>query len=169
MNATTVTGPESLHIRPAVKDDCGLILKLIRELAEYEKLTDEVTATREALAGTLFGDRSAAEVLIAEWRGQPAGFALFFPNYSTFLARPGIYLEDLFVRPDFRGHGIGKALLARLARLVVERGGGRLDWSVLDWNAAAIDFYRRIGATAKDEWLLMRLDGDALRGLGRES
>lgn len=159
---------DALSIRPAVREDCGLLLELIGELADYEKLADEVTATRETLEETLFGERPAAEVLIAEWRGRPAGFALFFTNYSTFLARPGIYLEDLFVRPDFRGRGIGSSLLIRLARLVREREGGRLDWSVLDWNRPAIDFYRSIGARGLKEWLLFRLDGEALKSVAED-
>lgn len=159
---------DALSIRPAVREDCGLLLELIGELADYEKLADEVTATRETLEETLFGERPAAEVLIAEWRGRPAGFALFFTNYSTFLARPGIYLEDLFVRPDFRGRGIGRSLLIRLARLVREREGGRLDWSVLDWNRPAIDFYRSIGARGLKEWLLFRLDGEALKSVAED-
>jgi GNAT superfamily N-acetyltransferase len=162
---TDTIEPDSLNIRAAVRDDCGLILQFITELADYEKLAGEVSASAEALAETLFGSKPAAEVLIAEWRGQPAGFALYFTNYSTFLARPGIYLEDLFVRPAFRGRGIGKALLAQLAKLLIERAGGRLDWWVLNWNETAIDFYRRIGAKAMDEWLPMRLQGQALRDL----
>ena len=162
MSATTDTAPEALLIRPAVRDDCGLILELIRDLAEFEKLAHEVRATTRLLEETLFRRQPAAEVVIAEWEGETAGFALFFSNYSTFLARPGIYLEDLFVRPAFRGRGIGNALLSHLARQVVERNGGRLDWSVLHWNERAINFYRAIGARPLAEWLPMRLDGDAL-------
>lgn len=142
-----------------------MILDLIGELAEYEKLSHEVVASQDRLEQTLFGSEPAAEVLIAEWRGQPAGFALFFGNYSTFLGLPGIYLEDLFVRPGFRGRGIGKALLSHLAALVLDRGGGRLDWSVLHWNEAAIDFYRSIGARGMDDWLPMRLEGAALESV----
>lgn len=162
---TATTEPESLKIRAAAREDCGLILDLIIELAEYEKLAHEVTATREDLEQTLFGDQPAAEVVIAEWNRTPAGFALFFTNYSTFLARPGIYLEDLFVRSDFRGKGIGKALLRHLAALVVKRNGRRLDWWVLGWNRPAIDFYERIGARGMSEWMPMRLQGEALRKL----
>lgn len=159
---SAITKPEALNIRAAARDDCGLILEFITELAEYEKLTDKVTATCEDLEKTLFGDRPAAEVMIAEWNGAPAGFALYFTNYSTFLARPGIYLEDLFVRPDYRGKSIGKALLRTLASLVVERNGGRLDWWVLKWNRSAIEFYEGIGAIGMDEWMPMRLEGEAL-------
>ena len=158
-----MTRSPSLVLREARADDAALVLAFIRELADYERLAHEVTATREAIAETLFGDAPAAEVLIAEWDGEPAGFALFFPNYSTFLARPGIYLEDLFVRPDYRGRGIGTALLARLAAIAVARGCGRLDWSVLDWNAPAIAFYRALGAEVMEDWRTSRLSGDALR------
>jgi GNAT superfamily N-acetyltransferase len=159
-----------MHIRPAVRADAALIHRFISDLAEYERLSHEVVATPGRLAATLFGSPPGAEVVIAEWRGEPAGFALFFPNYSTFLAQPGMYLEDLFVRPECRGRGIGKALLAHLASLAVERGYGRLDWSVLDWNEPAIEFYRSIGARGLEDWTQYRLDGDALRkmaGMGR--
>lgn len=156
---------DPLTIRAAAREDCGLILQFITELAEYEKLALEVSATCEDLERTLFGDNPSANVLIAEWGEQSAGFALYFNNYSTFLARPGIYLEDLFVRPDFRGRGIGLALLKHLASLVLEQGGGRLDWWVLNWNQPAIDFYERIGARGMKEWMPMRLDGDALKKL----
>lgn len=154
-----------LKIRPAQRQDCALILEFIRELADYEKLAHEVVATTESLEGSLFGEAPVAEVVIAEWQGQTAGFALYFANYSTFLGRPGMYLEDLFVRPAYRGKGIGKALLTHLARIVVERGWGRLDWSVLDWNEPAIKFYGALGARALDDWTQYRLDGDALRSL----
>ncbi|MGI9291296.1 MAG: GNAT family N-acetyltransferase [Gammaproteobacteria bacterium] len=163
---TATTTPENtdnkLTIRAAARDDCGLILEFINELAEYEKLAHLVSATETRLADSLFGHRPAAEVVIAEWQGEPAGFALFFGNYSTFLGRPGIYLEDLFVRPAFRGVGIGKALLSYLAALVVDRQGGRLEWWVLDWNKPSIDFYHRLGARSMSEWLPMRLEGDEL-------
>ena len=166
---TDTTGPDSsldsLTIRAADRDDCGLILSFIKELAEYEKLQHEVTATEAALAETLFGDVPSAEVLIAEWNGKAAGFALFFTNYSTFLARPGIYLEDLFVRPEFRGLGIGTRLLSYLAKEVLRRSGGRLDWWVLHWNTPSIDFYKSIGAHDMSEWLPMRMDGAALKKL----
>ncbi|HLF31436.1 MAG TPA: GNAT family N-acetyltransferase [Xanthomonadales bacterium] len=157
--------PAALHIRPAIREDCALILRFIQGLADYEKLAHRVVATEAQLAATLFAKRPGAEVLIAEWSGEAAGFALHFPNYSTFLARPGIYLEDLFVHPEFRGHGIGKALLQRLAQIAVERDCGRLDWSVLDWNEPAIEFYRSIGARALDDWTTFRVEGTALSKL----
>jgi GNAT superfamily N-acetyltransferase len=152
-------------LRFATADDLPTILALIRGLAEYEKLLAECVADEAALARTLFGERRYAEVVIAEHEGTPAGFALFFHNYSTFLARPGIYLEDLFVLPDLRGRGIGEILLAFLARLAVEHGCGRFEWSVLDWNEPAIEFYKRLGAVAMDEWTVFRVTGDALTAL----
>lgn len=153
---------DRLQIRPAEPPDTPLVLEFIRRLAEYERLAHEVVATEEGLRRWLFGERRYAEVLIAEWDGEPAGFALFFHNFSTFLGRPGLYLEDLFVTPERRGHGIGRALLAHLARLAVERGCGRLEWWVLDWNEDAIRFYRSLGATPMDEWTVFRLTGEAL-------
>jgi len=158
-----------LVIRPAVRGEGGLILEFIRGLAEYEKLAHEVVATEEILERTLFNDNPVAEVIIAEWAGKPAGFALFFPNYSTFLARPGIYLEDLYVHPEFRDKGIGKSLLACLARMAVERSCGRLDWSVLDWNEPAINFYESLGAYGLDDWVQYRLDGESLKKMALES
>jgi GNAT superfamily N-acetyltransferase len=155
----------STAIRQAVASDTPQILAFIRELAAYEKLAAEVIATEEGLAATLFGPEPRAEVLIAEVNGAPAGFALFFHNYSTFLAQAGIFLEDLFVRPEFRARGVGRALLARLAALAKDRGCGRLEWSVLDWNVDAIGFYRRIGATPMSEWTTYRLTGEALAQL----
>ena len=152
-----------LNIRAAERGDTALILDLIRGLAEYEKLSHEVVATPELLEKWLFGERPVAEVLIAEWEGAPRGFALFFHNFSTFLGLPGFYLEDLFVQPEFRGRGIGKALLLRLARLAVERGYGRVEWSVLDWNEPAIQFYKSLGAKPMDEWTIFRLTGDSLQ------
>jgi GNAT superfamily N-acetyltransferase len=149
-------------IREATEADVPLVLQFIRDLAEYERLAERVVATEEGLRRTLFGSPRFAEVLIAEEGGAPAGFALFFHNYSTFLGQPGIYLEDLFVREEMRGRGIGKALLARLARLARERGCGRVEWAVLDWNAPSIAFYRSIGAVSLDDWKIMRLTGDAL-------
>ncbi|TWT22412.1 GNAT family N-acetyltransferase [Luteimonas marina] len=154
-----------VRLRPARPDDVPTILALIRGLAEYEKLAHEVEADEARLADTLFGERPGAEVVIAEADGEPAGFALFFHNYSTFLARPGLYLEDLFVQPRFRGLGIGRRLMVHLARLAVERGCGRFEWSVLDWNAPAIGFYRSLGAVGMDEWTVQRVTGDALRRL----
>jgi GNAT superfamily N-acetyltransferase len=157
----------SLKIRKADAPDCSLILDFIKGLAEYEKLSHEVVATPELLRENLFGSQPKAEVLIAEWNDRPAGFALFFHNFSTFLGRPGIYLEDLFVLPDLRGHGIGKGLLRRLAQLAVERGCGRLEWSVLDWNKPAIDFYISIGAGPMDEWTVYRLTGEKLQSFAK--
>jgi GNAT superfamily N-acetyltransferase len=160
---------DHISIRPACRDDASLVLEFIRGLAEYEKLLDEVSATEKDLAETLFDAGAVAEVLIAEWDGAPAGFALFFPNYSTFLGKPGIYLEDLFVHPEFRGNGIGKSLLARVALLAVQRGGARLDWVVLDWNDPALRFYESIGAKALGDWVHHRLSGDALKRLADRS
>lgn len=157
-----------LHIRTAQPDDVALILALIGELAEYEKLSDQVVADPLQLAEHLFGPRPYAEVLIGEVDGQAAGFALFFHNYSTFLGKPGIYLEDLYVRPTARGAGLGKALLGSLAGLAVERGCGRLEWSVLDWNQPAIGFYQRLGARPQDDWTGYRLSGAALTDLAEQ-
>ncbi len=157
----------SLHIRPATPDDVELILTFIQELADYERLSDQAVATSEQLHSHLFGERPFAEVLIGEVDGQPSGFALFFHNYSTFLGKPGIYLEDLFVRESVRGAGLGKALLARLAELALARGCGRLEWSVLNWNTPAIEFYERLGARAQDEWTVYRLTGEALENAGQ--
>ena len=159
---------ESITIRPATEHDVPLILELIQGLADYEKLRHEVVATESALRETLFGSQHFAEVLIGEWQGDPVGFALFFHNYSTFLARPGIYLEDLYVRPQMRGHGVGRALLSHLAAIAVERDCGRLEWSVLDWNEPAIGFYRAIGAGPMDEWTVQRLDGEALQAFAAQ-
>lgn len=161
------TCPVVLHLRPAAESDLDLVLAFVRELAEYERLAHMVVDDRERMRVSLFGSQPHAEVVIAEHGGQPAGFALFFHNFSTFLARPGLYLEDLFVRPAFRGHGVGKALLLYLAKLARERGCGRYEWSVLDWNRPAIDFYEGLGATPMNEWRLMRVTGEALDELGR--
>lgn len=158
-----------IAIRPAVPADAGLILAFIRELGEYERLSHEVVADEAGLAVQLFGECPRAEVLIAEVDGTAAGFALFFHNFSTFIGKPGLYLEDLFVRPAFRGHGLGKRLMVRLARIAVERDCGRFEWSVLDWNTLAIDFYRSLGATGMDEWTVQRVSGDALRALAAQS
>jgi len=154
-------------IRKAEVDDCDLILNFIQQLGEYEKLSHEVVATIEQLHQTLFVDKPYAEVVIAEYDNQPVGFALYFYNYSTFLGKPGLYLEDLFVNPDMRGKKIGKSLLVHLAKKAVERGCGRFEWSVLDWNKPAIDFYRSIGAVAMDGWIGQRVDGDDLVNLSR--
>jgi GNAT superfamily N-acetyltransferase len=157
----------SLAIRPAGPADLPLIAELIRALAEYEKLADKVRFDEATLGEKLFGPRPYAEVLIGEADGEPMSFALFFHNFSTFEGRPGIYLEDLFVRPEARGLGLGKALLAELARLAVERGCARLEWWVLDWNTPSIGFYRSLGARPMDEWTVMRVDGAALAALAR--
>ena len=150
---------------PAAADDVALLLRLIRALAEYERMSDQVVATEADLHDALFGARPVAEAVIASVGAEPVGFALWFYNYSTFLGRPGLYLEDLFVLPDWRGRGIGRALLQHLARVAVERGCGRMEWSVLDWNEPAIGFYRRLGAQAMNEWTVYRLTGDALARL----
>jgi len=155
----------AVSVRPATPADLPLIAELIRALAEYEKLSDEVRFGEAKLGEKLFGPRPYAEVLIGEVDGKPQGFALFFHNFSTFEGRPGIYLEDLFVRPEARGAGIGKALLAELARLAVERDCARLEWWVLDWNEPSIGFYKSHGARAMDEWTVMRVDGAALQAL----
>jgi GNAT superfamily N-acetyltransferase len=160
-----MAGQMTLAIRPAVPADLPLIAALIRDLAAYEKLSDEVRFDDAVLGEKLFGPRPYAEVLIGEIDAEPQGFALFFHNFSTFEGRPGIYLEDLFVRPAARGSGLGKALLAQLAALAVERDCARLEWSVLDWNEPAIGFYNKLGARAMDEWTVMRLDGGALAQL----
>ena len=149
-------------IRPATAADVPLILKLIRELAEFEHLSDEVQATETELHEHLFGPRPYAEVLIASLDGQPVGFALFFHNYSTFLSKPGIYLEDLYVREAWRAHGVGTALLEAVRQLAVSRGCGRFEWSVLNWNQRAIDFYEKMGAKPMSEWTIYRLTGEAL-------
>ena len=154
-----------LSIRPATADDVPLIRQLIAELAEYERLADAAVATDDVLRAQLFGAQPAAEVLIGEVDGEPTGFALFFHNFSTFLGKRGLYLEDLFVRPAFRGAGLGKHLMASLARLAVQRDCGRFEWSVLDWNAPAIGFYRTLGAVGMAEWTVQRLEGEALHAL----
>ena len=153
------------RVREASEGDVPLILTFIRELADYEKLSHEVVATEEGLRESLFAGRRYAEVLIAEHDGAPAGFALYFHNFSTFLGKPGIYLEDLYVRPEFRGRGMGRVLLVHLTRLARERGCGRLEWSVLDWNEPAISFYRGIGASPVGGWTVYRVTGEALEDL----
>lgn len=157
------TSIDGLHLRLAERSDAGQILQFITALAEYEKLLDQVVATEQKLLDTLFGEQPYAEVVIAEYQQQPAGFALFFHNYSTFLAKPGIYLEDLFVLPELRGKGIGKALITYLAQLAVSRDCGRLEWSVLDWNQPAIDFYHSLGATMLHDWRINRVTGASLQ------
>jgi GNAT superfamily N-acetyltransferase len=155
-----------MNIRSAAPDDIPLILDFIRGLAEYERLSHEVEATPALLRASLFPEsgRPAAECVLAFEEGSPAGFAVFFTSFSTFLARPGLYLEDIFVIPERRGRGVGTALLLHLARLANERGCGRMEWSVLDWNESAITFYEGLGARRLSEWTTCRLDGDALRG-----
>lgn len=169
MNDLNLPPRNAVDIRQATADDVPTILALIRELADFERLLDQVTATEAQLRDALFGPRPYAEVLIARDGAEVAGFALFFHNFSTFLAKPGIYLEDLYVRPKYRGNGYGAALLARLAALAVERGCGRLEWSVLNWNQRAIDFYRSLGAQPLDEWTMYRVTGAALERLVERS
>ncbi|MFZ0552282.1 MAG: GNAT family N-acetyltransferase [Steroidobacteraceae bacterium] len=152
----------TITIRPATRDDVPLVLQFIRDLARYERLEHEVSASAAQLREALFGERRYAEVVFACSGGEPVGFALFFHNFSTFKGRPGIYLEDLFVRPEARGQGIGKQLLAHLARTAVERQCARLEWAVLDWNEPSVGFYRSLGAVPLDEWTVFRLTGDAL-------
>ncbi|HET7711383.1 MAG TPA: GNAT family N-acetyltransferase [Thermoanaerobaculia bacterium] len=159
----------SFRIRKATEEDVGMVLYFIRALAEYERLAERVTATEETLRATLFGQPRFAEVLIGEEDGRAVGFALFFHNYSTFLGRPGIYLEDLFVVPEARGRGYGKALLARLASIARERQCHRMEWAVLDWNTPSIDFYRAMGAVEMSDWKTFRLTGEALERLALES
>ena len=160
-----MTITNDVQIQPATERDAPIILDMIKGLAEYEKLADAVRATEAAIRSSLFGAQPAAEVIIARVGGDPAGFALFFHNYSTFLAQRGLYLEDLFVKPAYRGRGVGRALLERLAAIAVDRGCGRFEWSVLDWNEPAIGFYKKLGAVAMDEWTIFRVTGDALRQL----
>lgn len=165
-HVVTTTAHE-IDVRAAVEKDLPLILRLIESLAEYERLRHECVATEDALRSTLFGEHPSAEVLIASIDEVPLGFALFFHNYSTFLARPGIFLEDLFVKPEARGMGVGRALLSSLAQLAVTRNCGRLEWNVLDWNEPAIAFYKRVGAIPMKEWTTFRLVGDALERLAK--
>jgi GNAT superfamily N-acetyltransferase len=160
VNATT-----KFRIEPATEIDVPVILSLIQGLAEYERLSREVVATEESLRESLFSSRRVAEVILGYVEKEAVGFAVFFHNYSTFLGRPGIYLEDLFVKPEWRRHGFGTQMLRHIAREAVERGCGRLEWSVLDWNRPAIDFYKNLGARAMDEWTVYRVTGDALKQL----
>ena len=157
----------SLAIRRARPDEAGLVLALVRELADYEKLLHEVEATEADISAALFGSKPRVFCEIAEWQGEPAGFAVWFINFSTFSGRSGVYLEDLFVRPAQRGNGIGKALLAHLARQCVDNGWSRLQWSVLDWNTPSMEFYNSLGAELMDEWTVCRVNGPALTALAQ--
>ncbi len=156
----------TVRILPATESDVPTILALIRELAGFEKLSHEVVATEDSLRASLFTQNPAAECMLAWDGGSPVGFALFFRSFSTFLGKPGLYLEDLYVRTEHRGQGVGEALLRHLAGLAVTRGCGRMEWAVLDWNRRAIDFYKRVGAQALDDWTTFRLTGDALERFG---
>lgn len=156
-------------LRPAQPADVQVLFRLILALAEYEKLSHAVTGNADALDEHLFGSRPYAEAILAEYAGQTVGFALFFTNYSTFLTQPGIYLEDLFVLPEYRLQGVGKAILSHLAQLAVERGYGRLEWSVLDWNEPAIAFYRRMGAEVLPDWRICRVTGETLTQLASKA
>ncbi|MDJ0763964.1 MAG: GNAT family N-acetyltransferase [Myxococcota bacterium] len=167
MNEYHTNPMPKLKLRIATTDDVSLILAFIKALAEYEKLAHEVTADRETLTRSLFGNHKVAEVVIAEYCAEPAGFAVFFQNFSTFLGKPGIYLEDLFVKPEFRGRGIGRALLSFLAKIAIERDCGRLEGSVLDWNTPAICFYKTLGAKLMEEWTVFRITSDSLTELSR--
>jgi len=159
---------KNFTIRPATVDDAPVILSLIKGLAEYEKLSHEVVATEELLSATLFGPHPVAEVILGDYDGKPVSFALFFHNYSTFLGRPGIYLEDLFVKPEMRRRGFGKVMLAYVANLAKERQCGRLEWSVLDWNEPAWKFYKSIGAVPMDQWTVHRVTGEGINRLAAE-
>lgn len=159
------TSKPDIKLRIAEEKDVAVILNFIKELAEYEKLSHEVNANEDRLRKTLFGDKKFAEVIIAEYKNEPAGFALFFHNYSTFLGKPGIYLEDLFVKTDLRGKGIGKILLTYLGKLALERNCGRIEWAVLDWNEPSINFYKNLGAKPMDEWTVFRVAGGSIKNL----
>ena len=164
-----MTSSKNFKIRQATEDDVSTILALIKDLADYEKLSHEVEATEDDIRQSLFGQRSVAEALIGELDGVPISFALFFYNFSTFLGKPGIYLEDLYVKPDYRSNGFGRKMLAHIARLATERNCGRFEWSVLDWNEPAIRTYDRLNARPMKEWILYRLTGDALDKLAQEA
>jgi GNAT superfamily N-acetyltransferase len=169
MDDASEPSPVGPAVRPAVPRDVPLLLSLFEELAEYERLTAELHATEELVAQALFGERPAAEALIAERGSEVAGYALFFPTFSSFLAKPGVWLEDLFVRPPHRQAGVGRALLAAVAARVHARGGERLEWAALDWNELALGFYRGLGAQTMDEWITHRLVGEPLRRLAGEA
>ena len=159
---------ESLKIRPARETDVQLLVEFIRGIAEYEKLLDEVEATEEGVRQSLFGEKPAAEALIGEWEGEPVAFAVYFQNFSTFMGRAGLYLEDLFVKPQYRQRGIGKLMLKHLAGIAVERGCPRLEWVASDWNEPAIEFYEGLGAKQMSDWRLFRMSGDSLKQLATE-
>ncbi len=167
MDGIIRTKHEYFKLRFAGEEDIELILKFIKELAEYEELLSEVVATEEILRESLF-ERKSAEVIIAEYKNEPIGFALFFHNFSTFIGRPGLYLEDLYIRPEMRGRGYGKTLLAFLAKLAVERNCGRFEWWCIDWNEPSINFYKSIGAVPMDEWTVFRVHNDALTDLANK-
>lgn len=159
----------SIQIRPAIPADVKTILRFVAALAEYEHLSHQVIATEENYLAYLFGPDQTAEVLIAELNGKPTGFAMFFPTFSTFLGKPGIWLEDVFVLPEFRGQGVGKTLLKAVAKLAADRNCGRLEWAVLDWNQPAIDFYKRFGAVPLEDWRICRVTGEALQNFGQRN
>jgi len=167
MDMTIVTKIDGFTLRQAVKEDVPALLSLIRELAVYEKLEDQVTATEESLEVSLFGIRPGATALLGEWQGKPVAYAVYFHNFSTFAGRLGLYLEDVYVKPEMRGKGMGKAILSYLACLAKERGCARFEWSVLDWNEPSITFYRSLGAEPLDGWTVFRLTGEALDRLAR--
>jgi GNAT superfamily N-acetyltransferase len=159
----------SLLIRPATEHDVPLILSFIHKIAEYEKLSHKVIATEDVLRKSLFGEKPEAEVLLAYWNGAPAGYAVYFYNFSTFVGRAGVYLEDIFVDPELRGKGIGRSLLAAVARVAQERGCKRLQWCVLDWNKPAIDFYHSLGAAPMDEWIIYQMSEEAIAKLAEQA
>lgn len=159
---------KNIQFRFATKKDTPIILTFIKELAEYEKLAHEVIATEESLNQTLFGEKAYAEVILIEYQNNPIGFALFFHNYSTFLAKPGLYLEDLYVKAEYRGLGIGKKALSFLAQIALKRNCGRMEWWVLDWNKPSIDFYKKLDATPMDDWSVFRLTEEKLKNLALE-
>lgn len=167
MNKLINTAMDGFKLRFADENDTALILGFIKELAEYENLLDQVVATEEGLRESLF-EKKAAEVIIGEYEGAPVGFALFFHNYSTFLGQAGLYLEDLYVKPEMRGKGFGKIILSFLAKLALERNCGRLEWWVLDWNEPSIQFYKKLGAVPMDEWTVYRVTGETLKELGEK-
>ena len=159
---------ESLKIRPATEADVELLIEFIRALAEYEKLLNEVVATEEIVLESLFGEQPSAETLIGEWEGEPVAFAVYFENFSTFMGRSGLYLEDLFVKPEYRQRGIGKLMLKHLAKIAVDRGCPRFEWVALDWNESAIKFYEGLGAKQLNDWRYFRMSGDSLEQLATE-